>query len=89
MAIDKINNFLYCRSINVDDTCGIWVNINNGTLANPVTGFNGADISAVFAAKDIYAAYGFNVQNNTLTANFGATPFYCPVPNGFTPGFYQ
>ncbi len=87
-AVDRGANLVWCHGVSNLGVCAVnWSNPTDGTVGNPVAGTNGKDISAVFGAQDIYGAYSFNVNNAANTVNFGATPFLCPVPSGYTSWF--
>ena len=88
-AVDRGTNLMWCHGVSNLGVCAAWQNPSFGTLGDPVAETNGQDISAVFGAQDIYGAYSFNVNNTSLTVNFGATSFHCTVPTGYKAGWYQ
>lgn len=76
--------------IAVDLNAGkFWVKVdagnwNNSATANPATGVEGIDFSAIIGQSFFPMWFMNNTNDNQVTANFGASPFTNAIPAGFT-----
>ena len=83
----NFTNAPFGDTYNSGDTIGVALDMDGGTVVFYKNGIlQGVGASGLTGAY--FASVGSNINNHSSTANFGASPFAYPVPNGYNPGLY-